>query len=415
MFHQSDSGIGGESMSILDTLITDRTQADVNRIKQIMQKGLPRMTADEYQYFIRGSLETLNDSVTDALVDADGLTIQCRDGVLPKGSYNYTDLNRVMDAVEYLTGVIRSAGYEIDDPTTITKTHEKTTTEITKWRAVNKIYNPTFGGGTNFDGWLISNPTYLTVTETAGDLEYITAETIRAYNGNTALISSGHFWELPVGAIYYIGCQYMIEEGNASTAYFYWRNATSASTSYSTLHTNELPNVQGSFQNFSMIATIASNAFRNIGLGIIGGYQAGERYHFRRPFCYNLTQIFGAGNEPDLEWCQEHLGYDAETVTGEITNTTTEEVTENRYIVQDIPTVSEMPTYLSNIQRVINRLPLVNVRYDTIPTLPTDMEGLLPAEANNIEKLLPLIVDTVERILTERLSYYSGELFGGEV
>ena len=55
-------------MSILDTLITDRTQADVNRIKQIMQKGLPRMTADEYQYFIRGSLETLNDSVTDALV-----------------------------------------------------------------------------------------------------------------------------------------------------------------------------------------------------------------------------------------------------------------------------------------------------------------------------------------------------------
>ena len=195
-------------MSILDTLVIDRTEQDVERLKTIFQKGLPNMSADEYQYLIRGELEVLEDSVADDLVDANGLTIQSRDGVLPKGAYNYQDLNRVIEAVEYVTELIRSAGYAIDDP-------------------------------------------------------------------------------VPVKS--------------------------------------------------------------------------------------------------------------------------------GQYTVEDIPTVEQMEIYLENVERVKNRLPLVNIRYPSIPSVPADMERLLPNEANDIEKILPLIPDTVERIEAERLAFFSGELYGGEV
>ena len=73
-------------MSLSDfNLITDRTQADVDRYTELKMKRLSGMTADE-----KAEWETHL-----------------------KGAYNYTDMNRVESAVEYVANRLTEAGYII--------------------------------------------------------------------------------------------------------------------------------------------------------------------------------------------------------------------------------------------------------------------------------------------------------------
>lgn len=74
-------------MSVIDTLITDRTQADVDEIKQMMRKGKANATAAEMQKLRKSQ----------------------------KGSYNASDLNRVIEAVQYIAERLRTeCGYEVE-------------------------------------------------------------------------------------------------------------------------------------------------------------------------------------------------------------------------------------------------------------------------------------------------------------
>ena len=72
-------------MSIISTLITDRTQSDVDRWKYLRSKGWSGMTEAERAEWMRGM----------------------------RGAYNATDLNRVNEAMEYLAGVFASYGYAV--------------------------------------------------------------------------------------------------------------------------------------------------------------------------------------------------------------------------------------------------------------------------------------------------------------
>lgn len=72
--------------NILDTLITDRTQADVDYVARLNALGELRMTAQE-----------LADWRTDL-----------------KGAYNASDLNRVGQAVAYVAALLNSYGYAAD-------------------------------------------------------------------------------------------------------------------------------------------------------------------------------------------------------------------------------------------------------------------------------------------------------------
>lgn len=62
-------------MSVLDTLITDRTQEDVDRVRELRNKGLAGTWTDDEKAEYLSSM---------------------------KGAYNYTDLNRVGEAVAYI-------------------------------------------------------------------------------------------------------------------------------------------------------------------------------------------------------------------------------------------------------------------------------------------------------------------------
>ena len=65
-----------DTKTIIDTLVTDRTQADVERVKALAAKGFSAMTADEQAEWLAGM----------------------------KGAYNAADLNRVGTALNYLAG-----------------------------------------------------------------------------------------------------------------------------------------------------------------------------------------------------------------------------------------------------------------------------------------------------------------------
>ena len=63
-----------DTKTIIDTLVTDRTQADVERVKELAAKGFAVMTADEQAEWLAGM----------------------------KGAYNAADINRVGTALNYL-------------------------------------------------------------------------------------------------------------------------------------------------------------------------------------------------------------------------------------------------------------------------------------------------------------------------
>lgn len=65
-----------DAKTIIDTLITDRTQADVERVKALAAKGFAAMTAAERAEWLAGM----------------------------KGAYNASDMNRVGTALNYLAG-----------------------------------------------------------------------------------------------------------------------------------------------------------------------------------------------------------------------------------------------------------------------------------------------------------------------
>lgn len=91
---------------IIDTLITDRTQADVDRLNALLAEGFPYWTDEELYFWLYGEPEPL--SATDGdLIDSEDDPIIVGEGVI-RGAYNEHDLNRVGKAVRYLADKIQT-------------------------------------------------------------------------------------------------------------------------------------------------------------------------------------------------------------------------------------------------------------------------------------------------------------------
>lgn len=99
-------------MSIIDTLVTDRTQADVDRLAQLSAKGWDGMTADERGEWLYGPQVPMLDETGEQFTDADGSPLECLDGI-QRGAYNDTDLNRVGAAVQYVADRLGNTGYRL--------------------------------------------------------------------------------------------------------------------------------------------------------------------------------------------------------------------------------------------------------------------------------------------------------------
>ena len=109
-------------MSIMDTLVTDRTQADVLRLQELTEKGLENMTSEELEEWRGHDVGYLLDANEDFLVDSSGavLLVVTKAGTGHKGAYNAADLNRVGQAILYVAGLYNQYGYNL---TVNPKTH----------------------------------------------------------------------------------------------------------------------------------------------------------------------------------------------------------------------------------------------------------------------------------------------------
>lgn len=98
-------------MTILDTLITDRTEDDVATSIELCQKGLPNMTDNEKKSFLGGL----------------------------KGGYGPSDMNRVREAIDYIDSLMVNAKREsVVDPVMISHA-EYNGTAWRRWSSVETV------------------------------------------------------------------------------------------------------------------------------------------------------------------------------------------------------------------------------------------------------------------------------------
>ena len=103
-------------MSIMDTLVTNRTQADVIRLQDLTEKGLENMTSEELAEWRGHDVGYLLDASEDFRVDSTGsvLLVITKTGTGHKGAYNVADLNRVGAAVAYVAGRLLECGTSVN-------------------------------------------------------------------------------------------------------------------------------------------------------------------------------------------------------------------------------------------------------------------------------------------------------------
>ena len=91
----------------------------------------------------------------------------------------------------------------------------------------------------------------------------------------------------------------------------------------------------------------------------------------------DLTAAFGAGFEPDKEWCDKYIPFFEGTQLVELPP-------RYEWKEYDAPTPSQMTTYLRNVSSIRSVLAVLA----STPNVPDDMVGLMVQEANNIEAIL---------------------------
>lgn len=91
----------------------------------------------------------------------------------------------------------------------------------------------------------------------------------------------------------------------------------------------------------------------------------------------DLTKAFGAGFEPDKEWCDTYIPFFEGTKVIELPP-------RYEWKEYDIPTPDQMTTYLWNVSIIRSVLAVMT----STPNVPDDMVGLMVKEANDIEVIL---------------------------
>ena len=95
-------------------LITDRTQADVDRLKYLISRGWDNLTADEKGEYLYGYEIPMIDENNEQFEDISGELLTMREGI-QRGAYNCTDLNRVEAAVAYIAAELVQADEDLHD------------------------------------------------------------------------------------------------------------------------------------------------------------------------------------------------------------------------------------------------------------------------------------------------------------
>lgn len=107
---------------------------------------------------------------------------------------------------------------------------------------------------------------------------------------------------------YYIACKIKAPSGiTATKAMFGWEQPTSSNTPVVRVDLNNI-NSTNTWETFSAIVDFNSDVSKYMG-STCGMFTegAGADWYFKDPQICDLTELYGAGNEPDATWCNDNL------------------------------------------------------------------------------------------------------------
>lgn len=374
-------------MSIMDTLITNRTQADV----------------------IAGNA---------------------------KGNYNASDLNRVGEAEEYLHDLFEAYGYSMPNYKRIKLSrpgHYETQT-VTKPILPDSYTQLEYieSTGTQYintllslpHGWRIKGKLLLTSVTTDSRAVF------GAQSQNSSVWARNQFqpswgsnnWFIGIGGYQYGGSpqantEYEFDVCNivGETSYIKINGENVALTTGQTdtgarsdlscylfnVHNGDGTNYFGQFRMIGKWEVYNENH------NLVGNYVPAKRNSDGEIAVYDLvTQDFlpNAGTGTFIEG-SENIEY--ETITEEVL--VPDERDPYTWFEDDIPTSGMMAQYITNLSELRGQF----VQAETTPSVPPKMNELTWKEANNIEKIL----EDVDALLTNISAawFFSGDLFSGEV
>lgn len=363
-------------MSIIDELITDRTQSDVTHWQELHDKGWAGMTDDEKAEWSTAAM---------------------------KGAYNYTDLNRVTEAMDYLNGVFTGYGY------------------ATGYKPI-KVRN--------------SDPN----AEVYTVLEYIQSDGTQCINTgfvpnqDTRIVMD--IQALSADNRYYFGArtitatiQFAAQVSSASTIRFRADRdsvlISQSPTERITLELNKnIPVINGeqratmdvaSFNPGAPIALLTTAYGSNLGSSRMSAMLYSCQIYDNDTLVRDYVPVRSQDNEVGLFDRTNSVFYPnagtgvftAGPETGETIQTGTELL--YTWTEDDIPTASQMAQYIDNIAALRGAIAML----PTTPSTPDSMELLDYIKANNIEQIL---IDINQLIINMAAAwFYSGDLYSGEV
>ena len=359
-------------MSIIDNLITDRNQSDVDALRALLARGRANWTAEELAEFNLAR---------------------------SKGAYNYTDLNRVTEAMEYLDESLRGYGYE------------------TNYRKLSIPHNPKAEGeatkllihGTGLKDVSQHSVSLSTSGVSVSDERGAVNEKSLYFDGTGSIIAdiltSGDltidFWVYPIRTnMYPFLFEYqqsgtwgtLIQGDNYGTTYQFGAQ-NSAHNYISAESFSDIPD-----EVWSHIAVVRSGTTCTV---YVNGTKIRELTDCRTD---NSRIRFGAalhGESPTYYfkgYMDEIHVVDRAIWLGDFTPLSfpyigaQDSFDPYTWYYFDVPTTSQMSSYLSNVEAIRSVLEVL----PTTPETPESMELLTWAEANNIEQIL---VD-VETVIT---------------
>lgn len=381
-------------MSIIDTLITDRTQSDITRWRTLHDKGWANMTADEKAEWTAGM----------------------------KGAYNATDLNRVNDALIYLRDLFGGFGFLADiklpvitdvTPGTIEPGESRLPdgyTELEYIESSGTQYIDT-GFKPNQDTRVVCDTEFAASTTAY----WLFGSRVSTNDRNYAFLTyqDGHrsdYNDTAGDVIGGVSGRFIVDKNKNIT---YIDEVVKDELSYrafqSTYNLYIFRGNNGGTPSASNTAKIYSCQIYDNGILVrdyVPAKNSGEvvgLYDLVNDTFYQNagTGVFTAGPEviPDP------------IITPPVITTRT------NWTIKDIPTSQQMNEYLANVETIrsmMSNIPVYPSGWQSPPNTPETMQHLTYEQANDIERILTDINDLLEWVSNNLVWVFAGDVYAGE-
>lgn len=363
-------------------LVTDRKESDVQRLASIIAM-VPSARTEEQQAEL--------------------------DSHTSKGGYNYTDLNRVTEAMDYLNDLFLKYGYSTEYKKIIVEHAvpglpdgytELAYIESSGTQCINTGIKISSSDSVKMDIEITSKPSeqiFIFGSTTTGDGERY----------GVTYVPNSNYWRNVLGPNMYnfptslgvVGKHTVVKDGGKCTIDDVIGDVNSVEFTSSgdfTLFCQNRDN--GEFRLFASMRLYFCQIYRK-----------GSLIRNFIP-CKNPENVVGLYDKVSSQFFA-NAGSGVFVAGPEVSNSSsTSEVKDPyRWYKDDVPTASEMAQYIANINVLRNVIAI----FDTTPETPKNMDLLDYIKANNIEKILTDINQLVMNMAAAW--FYSGDLYCGEV